>query len=133
MGVAAADELDGFALADKLSERCGEAHLYVIDPYNSAENWYIARDGHRVRSFGSYDHPRFRGELLPFEVEHRKDADDDEAAEYAEGVPHALTAADNLSVELGGMPASGTHSHGWLATTHPGVPHARFKGTLPLS
>ncbi|MEU9049516.1 HEAT repeat domain-containing protein [Streptomyces sp. R11] len=126
------DQLDGFTLADKLSERCGEAHFYVIDPYNSAENWYVAREGHRVRSFGSYDLPRFRGEPLPFEVEYREDADEDEAEEYAEGVPYALTAADMLSVEPGRMPASSTHGHGWLATTHPDVPNSRFKGALPI-
>ncbi|MGW6789618.1 hypothetical protein [Streptomyces chartreusis] len=126
------DELDGFTLADKLSERCGEAHFYILDPYNSAENWYVAREGHRVRSFGSYDYPRFRGEPLPFEVEYKEDADEDEAEEYAEGVPYALTAADNLSVEPGRMPASGTQGHGLLATTHPDVPNSRFKGALPI-
>ncbi|WP_234342894.1 hypothetical protein [Streptomyces fulvoviolaceus] len=126
------DQLDGFAWADRLSERCGEAHFYVIAPYNSAENWYVSREGRRVRSFGSYDHPRFRGEPLPFEVEYREDADEDEAEEYAEGVPYALTAADNLSVEPGRMPASGTHGHGWLASTHPDVPNSRFKGALPV-
>ncbi|MCX4457245.1 hypothetical protein OOK58_35385 [Streptomyces sp. NBC_01728] len=126
------DQLDGFALADKLSERCGEAHFYVIDPYNSAENWYVAREGHRMRSFGSHDYPQFRREPLPFEVEYKEDADEDEAEEYAEGVPYALTAADSLSVEPGPMPASGTHGHGWLATTHPDVPNSRFKGALPI-
>ncbi|WP_254389578.1 hypothetical protein [Streptomyces sp. AC550_RSS872] len=126
------DQLDGFALADKLSERCGEAHFYILDPYNSAENWYVSREGHQVRSFGSYDHPRFQGEPLPFELEYRKYVDEDEAEEYAEGVPDALTAADNLSVEPGRMPASGTHGHGWLATTHPAIPGARFKGALPI-
>ncbi|MEU6303855.1 hypothetical protein [Streptomyces chartreusis] len=126
------DELDGFTLADKLSERCGEAHFYILDPYNSAENWYVAREGHRVRSFGSYDYPRFRGEPLPFEVEYKEDADEDEAEEYADGVPYAMTAADNLSVEPGRMPASGTHGHGFLATTHPDVPNSRFKGALPI-
>ncbi|MGW4754341.1 hypothetical protein [Streptomyces chartreusis] len=126
------DELDGFSLADKLSERCGEAHCYVLDPYHSAENWYVAREGLRVRSFGSYDHPRFRGEPLPFEVEYKEDADEDEAEEYAEGVPYALTAADNLSVEPGRMPVSSTRGHGLLATTHPDVSHSRFKGALPI-
>ncbi|WP_329532107.1 hypothetical protein OG568_16360 [Streptomyces sp. NBC_01450] len=127
------DELDSFALADKLSERCGEAHFYIIDPYNAAENWYVARDGHRVRSFGSYDSPQFQGEPLPFEVEYREDAEDeDEAEEYAEGVPSALTAADNLSVEPGPMLADDTHDHGWLATTRPDVPNSRFKGALPI-
>ncbi|MET9970023.1 hypothetical protein ABZZ80_29885 [Streptomyces sp. NPDC006356] len=126
------DQLDGFALADKLSERCGEAHLYILDPYNRAENWYVSRDGHGVRSFGSYDEPQFQGEPLPFEVEYREDADEDEAEEYAEGVPYAVTAADYLSVEPGRMPASGTHGHGWLATTHPDVPNSRFKGALPI-
>ncbi|WP_234324026.1 MULTISPECIES: hypothetical protein [unclassified Streptomyces] len=124
------DQLDGFTLADKLSERCGEAHFYVVDPYNSAENWYVAREGHGVRSFGSYDHPRFQGEPLPFEVEYREDADEDE--EYAEGVPYARTAADLISVEPGRMPASGTDGHGWLATTHPDIPNSRFKGALPI-
>lgn len=127
------DQCDGFALADKLSERCGEAHLYILDPYNSAENWYVSREGHGVRSFGSYDQPRFQGEPLPFEVEYREDADEDEAEAYAEGVPYALTAADILSVEPGRMPASSTHGHGWLATTHPDVPNSRFKGALPFS
>ncbi|MFE9441509.1 hypothetical protein ACFYO2_21420 [Streptomyces sp. NPDC006602] len=126
------DQLDGFALADKLSERYGEAHFYVIDPYNSAECWYVAREGHRVRSFGTHDQPQFRGEPLSFEVEYREDADEDEADEYAEGVPYTLTAADSLSVEPGPMPASGTHGHGWLATTHPDVPNSRLKGALPL-
>ncbi|MFH0522152.1 hypothetical protein ACHBTE_33945 [Streptomyces sp. M41] len=126
------DQLDGFALADRLSERCGEAHLYVLDPYNRAENWYVSRDGRSVRSFGTYDEPQFQGEPLPFEVEHREDADEDEAEEYAEGVPYAMTAADYLSVEPGRMPASGTHGHGWLATTRPDVPNSRFKGALPL-
>lgn len=57
-------------------------------------------------------------------MEYREDADEDETEEYAEGVPHALTAADNLSVEPGRMPASGTHGHGWPASTHPDVPNA---------
>ncbi|MGW3120279.1 hypothetical protein ACWDBW_24570 [Streptomyces sp. NPDC001107] len=129
------DQLDGFALADKLSEACGEAHFYVMDPYHSAEGWHVARHGHGVRSFSNYDYPRFRGEPLPFEVEYREGAegeDEEEAEEYAEGVPYTLMAADNLSVEPGRMPASGTHGHGWLASTHPSAPNSRFKGALPI-
>ncbi|MEV6027971.1 hypothetical protein [Streptomyces sp. NPDC052036] len=49
------EELDGFRLARRLSRRCGEAHFYSIDPYNAAENWYIAREGHPVRSYDTYD------------------------------------------------------------------------------
>lgn len=127
------DELDGFALARKLSEQCAEAHFYVIDPYNDSEAWYVARNGNRVRSYGTYDDPQFAGEPLPFEVGYREDAvDEDEAEEYAEGVPYASTAADHLSVEPGPMLAQSTHGHGWLATTHPAVPNARFKGALPV-
>lgn len=126
------DELDGFRLARELSERCGEAHFYVLDPYNSAENWYVARDGHRVRSYGSYDYPQFAGDPLPFEAWYMENADEDEANEYSEGVPHASQAADNLSVEPGPQLAEHTHGHGWLATTHPDVPNSRFKGALPI-
>ncbi|GAA3074727.1 hypothetical protein GCM10010448_66440 [Streptomyces glomeratus] len=127
------DELDGFDLANRLSERCGEAHFYIIDPYNDAENWYVARGGHLVRSFGTHNYPQFEGEPLPFEVEFREDAvDEDEAEEYSEGVPYARTAADNLSVEPGPMLAADTHGHGWLATTHPEVSPFRFKGALPI-
>ncbi|MEU4655664.1 hypothetical protein AB0G32_17255 [Streptomyces sp. NPDC023723] len=131
-GNAFIDQLDGFALADRLSERCGEAHLYIVDPYNSAENWYVSRAGHRVRGFGSYDEPRFQGEPLPFEAEYLEDADEDESAEYAEGVPYARTAADLLSVEPGQMPTSATQGHGWLATTHPEAPNFRFPGALAV-
>ncbi|CAL9546751.1 hypothetical protein SUDANB58_04363 [Streptomyces sp. enrichment culture] len=126
------DELDGFRLARVLSGRCSEAHFYVLDPYNSAENWYVARDGHVVRSYGTYDDPRFEGEPLPFEVWYMEEADEDEAEEYAEGVPDTFTAADNLSVHPGPMLAEHTHGHGWLATTHPDVPNSRFKGALPV-
>jgi hypothetical protein len=126
------DELDGFRLARELSERCGEAHFYILDPYNSAENWYVARDGHRVRSYGTYDYPQFAGEPLPFEAWHMENADEDEAEAYAEGVPDAFTAADNLSVHPGPELAKYTHGHGWLATTHPDVPNSRFKGALPI-
>ncbi|MGW7054735.1 hypothetical protein [Streptomyces sp. NPDC054887] len=126
------DDLDGFALADKLSEQCAEAHFYVIDPYNGSEAWYIARNGHQVRSYGTYDCPQFTGEPLPFEVSYREDGvDEAEAEEYAEGVPYTSTAADHLSVEPGPMLAESTHRHGWLATTHPAVLGARFKGALP--
>ncbi|MFJ9122382.1 hypothetical protein ACIRJO_43625 [Streptomyces sp. NPDC102394] len=126
------DELDGFLLARKLSERCGEAHFYVLDPYNSSDNWYVARDGHMVRSYGTYAEPQFGGEPLPFEAVQREIADEDEAEAYAEGVPDAFTAADNLSVHPGPHLAEDTHGHGWLATTHPDVPNTRFKGALPL-
>ncbi|MGV9248593.1 hypothetical protein [Streptomyces sp. NPDC003710] len=127
------DELDGFDLANRLSERCGEAHFYIIDPYNDAENWYVARDGHLVRSFGTHNYPQFEGEPLSFEVEFREDAvDEDEAEEYSEGVPYARAAADNLSVEPGPMLGADTHGHGWLATTHPEVSTFRFKGALPI-
>lgn len=127
------DELDGFALARKLSEHCIEAHFYVIDPYNDSEVWYVAQNGHLVRSYGTYDDPQFEGEPLPFEASYREDAvDEEEAEEYAEGVPYASTAADHLSVEPGPMLAESTRGHGWLATTHPGVPNARFKGALPV-
>lgn len=132
-GNAFVDELDGFTLADRLSERCGEAHFYCIDPYHSAENWYVARDGRRVRSYGTYDYPEFRGEPLPFEISYIEDAkEEDGDSAWAEGVIWAGTAADNLSVEPGPMPADDTHGHGWLATTHPDVPNSRFKGALPV-
>jgi hypothetical protein len=36
------DELDGFELAGKLSVRCGEAHFYVLDPYDASENCWLA-------------------------------------------------------------------------------------------
>lgn len=126
------DELDGFALAATLSKRCGEAHFYVLDPYNSPQNWYVARDGHTVRSFSSYAQPQFEGEPLPFETWYMENADEDESETYAEGVPDASTAADNLSVEPGPKLAEDTHGHGWLATTHPAVPNALFKGALPI-
>ncbi|KUM67692.1 HEAT repeat domain-containing protein [Streptomyces curacoi] len=126
------DELDGFRLARELSERCGEAHFYILDPYNSAENWYVARDGRTVRSYGTYDYPQFAGEPLPFEAWYMENADEDEAEEYAEGVPDACKAADNLSVEPGPQLAEDTHGHGWLATTHPDIPNCRFKGALPV-
>ncbi|WP_041820729.1 hypothetical protein [Streptomyces davaonensis] len=127
------DQLDGFRLADVLSERCGEAHLYILDPYNSAENWYVSRDGRGVRSFGTYDYPHFAGEPLPFEAWYQETAfDEEEAAKYAEGVPDALTAADNLSVEPGLMRDDLTHGHGWLATTEAEVPNSRFRGALPV-
>jgi hypothetical protein len=125
-------ELDGFRLARELSEQCGEAHFYILDPYNAAENWYVARDGHMVRSYGTYDYPQFEGEPLPFEAWQMENADEDEAEAYAEGVPDASTAADNLSVEPGPQLAEDTHGHGWLATTHPDVPNSRFKGALPI-
>ncbi|MFD8304733.1 hypothetical protein ACFV29_20655 [Streptomyces sp. NPDC059690] len=126
------DELDGFLLARELSEHCGEAHFYVLDPYNASENWYVARNGHMVRSYGTYADPQFEGEPLPFEAVQREIADDDEAEAFAEGVPDAFTAADNLSVHPGPQLAEDTHGHGWLATTHPDVPNTRFKGALPL-
>ncbi|MEU6578359.1 hypothetical protein [Streptomyces sp. NPDC046805] len=126
------DELDGFRLARELSERCGEAHFYILDPYNASENWYIARDGHLLRSYGTYEYPQFEGEPLPFEVLQLEIANEDEAEEYAEGVPDASKAADNLSVEPGPQLAEDTHGHGWLATTHPDVPNSRFKGALPV-
>ncbi|ELS56973.1 hypothetical protein [Streptomyces viridochromogenes] len=126
------DELDGFRLARELSERCGEAHFYILDPYNAAENWYVARDGHSVRSYGTYDYPQFAGEPLPFEVWYMENADEDEAEQYAEGVPDACKAADNLSVEPGPQLAHYTHGHGWLATTHPDLPNSRFMGALPV-
>ncbi|MFE5817378.1 hypothetical protein ACFQ6S_28770 [Streptomyces sp. NPDC056479] len=127
------DELDGFMQADKLSKHCGEAHLYLLDPYHSAENWYVARNGRRVRGYGTYSDPEFLGQPLPFEIEYRENAvDEEEAEQYAEGVPDALTAAFNLSVEPGPMHADGTHGHGWLATTHPDVPNSRFRGALSI-
>ncbi|MES4906024.1 MULTISPECIES: hypothetical protein [unclassified Streptomyces] len=127
------DECDGFTLADTLSERCGEAHFYVIDPYHSSSVWYVARDGRRVRSYGTYDYPEFRGEPLPFEMSFIEDAENGiEDEEYAKGVPDAGTAADNLSVQPGPMSAENTHGHGWLATTHPDLPNSRFKGALPI-
>ncbi|MGW3569848.1 HEAT repeat domain-containing protein [Streptomyces sp. NPDC000941] len=132
-GNAFVDELDGFTLADKLSERCGEAHFYVIDPYHSGSVWYVARDGRRVRSYGTYDYPEFRGKPLPFEMSFIQDAKDGiEDEKYAKGVPDAGTAAGNLSVEPGPMSAEDTHGHGWLATTHPDLPNSRFKGALPI-
>ncbi|MDX3233368.1 HEAT repeat domain-containing protein [Streptomyces sp. ME19-01-6] len=127
------DECDGFGLADTLSERCGEAHFYVIDPYHSGSVWYVARDGRRVRSYGTYDYPEFRGKPLPFELSYMEDAEKGiEDEEYAKGVPHADVAADNLSVQPGPMDAEHTHGHGWLATTHPDLPNSRFKGALPI-
>ncbi|WP_243082539.1 hypothetical protein [Streptomyces sp. 891-h] len=128
------DELDGFMLADKLSERCGEAHFYVLDPYHSGSSWYVARNGRRVRSCHNYDDcPQFWGEPLPFEADSIKDAAEGlEDEEYAKGVPHADVAADNLSVEPGPKSADETHGHGWLATTHPELPTVRFKGALPV-
>ncbi|WP_458245989.1 hypothetical protein [Streptomyces sp. MAI_2237] len=51
---------------------------------------------------------------------------------YAEGVPDADTAADQLSVQPGPQSTRHTHGHGWLATTHPDVSNPRFKGALPL-
>ncbi|GAA3820125.1 hypothetical protein GCM10022403_062000 [Streptomyces coacervatus] len=127
------DELDGFRLAKELSEACGEAHFYVLDPYNSSDSWYVARDGHTVRSFGTYAYPQFEGDPLPFEVSYMEDPIDEEEAEtYAEGVPSADTAADNLSVHTGPHRAKYIHGHGWLATTHPDVPNTRFKGALPI-
>ncbi|NBE53695.1 hypothetical protein GUY60_20180 [Streptomyces sp. YC537] len=128
------DELDGFILAGKISERCGEAHFYVIDPYNGSESWYVARDGRSVRGYSTYAHPQFSGEPLPFEIERREDSmdDEEEAALYAEGVPETLTAADSLSAEPGPMLADHTHGHGWLATTHADCPNSRFPGALPI-
>ncbi|MFD8871182.1 HEAT repeat domain-containing protein [Streptomyces sp. NPDC059590] len=132
-GNAFVDELDGFTLADRLSERCGEAHFYCIDPYHSAENWYVARDGRRVRSYGTYAYPEFAGEPLPFEISYIEDAKEEGGdSDWAEGVIWAGTAASNLSVEPGPMSAEDTHGHGWLATTHPDVPNSRFKGALPV-
>lgn len=62
-----------------------------------------------------------------------READEDEAeTEETPRASDALTAADNLSVEPGRMPASGTHGHGWLGTTHPAITNARFKGALPI-
>ncbi|MGW2237038.1 HEAT repeat domain-containing protein [Streptomyces sp. NPDC001759] len=126
------DELDGFRLARELSERCGEAHFYVLDPCNASHSWYVARDGAVVRSFGTYAYPQFEGAPLPFEVWYRENADEDEVEMYAEGVPDADTVADSLSVHPGPQLAKATHGHGWLATTHPDVPNTRFKGALPL-
>ncbi|MGW0611941.1 hypothetical protein [Streptomyces sp. NPDC002788] len=128
------DELDGFTLANELSKRCGEGHFYVLDPYNSAENWCVARDGHTVRSYGTHAYPQFEGEPLPFETWYMENADEDEdeAEAYAEGVPDAFKVADNLSVHPGPQLAKYTHGHGWLATTHPDAPNSRFKGALPI-
>ncbi|MGW0551200.1 HEAT repeat domain-containing protein [Streptomyces altiplanensis] len=132
------NELDGFAQADKLSEQCGEAHFYVIDPYNDSENWYVARNGQGVRSYGTYDDPQFDGEALPFELDYIESAQEednpfpDEAEEYTEGVPEVRVAAANLSVEPGPIRAADTRGHGWLATTRPDIPNARFKGALPI-
>ncbi|TQJ90404.1 hypothetical protein [Streptomyces sp. SLBN-31] len=126
------DELDGFLLARELSEHCGEAHFYVLDPYHSSHCWYVARDGDVVRRYGTYAEPEFEGTPLPFEAWYKENADEDEAEMYAEGVPDAETAADNLSVAPGPQLARHTHGHGWLATTHPGVTNTRFKGALPL-
>jgi hypothetical protein len=121
------DELDGFELARELSERCGEAHFYVLDPYNASESWYVARDGHAVRSYGTYADPQFDGEPLPFEAGYMEGDE-----ECAEGVPDAFKAADNLSVHPGPQLAKFTYGHGWLATTHPDIPNSRFKGALPI-
>ncbi|MEU5615020.1 HEAT repeat domain-containing protein [Streptomyces sparsogenes] len=126
------DECDGFLLADRLSERCGEAHFYVIDPYHSGSVWYVARNGRRVRSYGTYDYPEFRGEPLPFEISYIEDAANGIDEEYANGVSDAGIAADHLSVEPGPMPIDDTHGHGWLATTHPELPTSRFRGALPI-
>jgi hypothetical protein len=128
------DELDGFMLADKLSERCGEAHFYVLDPYHSGSSWYVARNGRRVRSCHNYDdYPQFWGKPLPFEISFIEDAAEGlEDEEYAKGVPHADVAADNLSVQPGPKSADDTHGHGWLAATHPDLPNSRFKGALPI-
>ncbi|MEU1854145.1 hypothetical protein ABZ499_34035 [Streptomyces sp. NPDC019990] len=126
------DELDGFELARELSGRCGEAHFYVLDPYNASENWYVARDGHTRRSFSTYAYPQFEGKPLPFEAWYMENADEDEAEAYSDGVPDASKAAWNLSVEPGPQLAEDTHGHGWLATTHPDVPNSRFKGALPI-
>ncbi|GAA4807781.1 hypothetical protein GCM10023220_42640 [Streptomyces ziwulingensis] len=127
------DERDGFTLADRVSERCGEAHFYLTDPYNSAENWYVSRNGHPVRGFSTHAFPQFSGDPLPFEIEYRQDAvDEEEAEEYAQGVPYALTAADNLSIEPGSVLPRDTRGHGWLATTHPDLSNLHFKGALPL-
>ncbi|MGY0061469.1 HEAT repeat domain-containing protein [Streptomyces sp. LZ34] len=128
------DELDGFMLADKLSERCGEAHFYVLDPYHSGSSWYVAHNGRRVRSCHNYDdHPQFWGKPLLFEIDSIKDAAEGlEDEEYAKGVPHADVAADNLSAQPGPMSEDHTHGHGWLATTHPDLPNSRFKGALPI-
>ncbi|MDO0911298.1 hypothetical protein QQM39_10675 [Streptomyces sp. DT2A-34] len=126
------DELDGFELAKELSGRCGEAHFYVLDPYNASENWYVALDGHTRRSYSTYAYPQFEGEPMPFEAWYMENADEDEAEAYAEGVPDASKAAENLSVEPGRQLAEDTYGHGWLATTHPDVPNSRFKGVLPI-
>ncbi len=131
-GNAFLDELDGFELARELSGRCGEAHFYVLDPYNASESWYVARDGHTRRSFSTYAYPQFEGEPLPFEAWYMENADEDEAEAYSEGVPDASTAAQKLSVEPGPQLAEDTYDHGWLATTHPDVPNSRFKGALPI-
>ncbi|MER5510355.1 hypothetical protein ABT052_34240 [Streptomyces sp. NPDC002766] len=126
------DELDGFLLSTELSEHCGEAHFYVLDPYHSSHCWYVARDGDVVRRFGTYADPEFEGTPLPFEAWYKENADEDEVEMYVDGVPDAETAADNLSVAPGRQLAKYTHGHGWLATTHPDVPNTRFKGALPL-
>ncbi|MFE9024446.1 hypothetical protein ACFYNL_38680 [Streptomyces sp. NPDC007808] len=126
------DELDGFELARELSGRCGEAHFYVLDPYNGSESWYVARDGHTRRAYSTYAYPQFEGEPLPFEAWYTENADEDEAEAYSEGVPDASTAAQNLSVEPGPQLAEDTYDHGWLATTDPAVPNSRFKGALPI-
>ncbi|MDI3390749.1 hypothetical protein QIS99_31830 [Streptomyces sp. B-S-A8] len=127
------DEMSGFTLADKLSRECGEAHFYSIDPYNDAENWYVARDGYLVRSYGTYADPQFSGDPLPFEVTYREGpADGDEDAEESEGCPSANRAASNLSVQSGFIPMARTQGHGWLASTHPDVPTSRFPGALPV-
>ncbi|MDA0567994.1 hypothetical protein LG943_27280 [Streptomonospora sp. S1-112] len=117
------DELDGFTLADRLSRRCGEAHFYGIDPYHSAENWYVSREGRGVRGYSTYADPPFFGDPLPFEAGEDEDS---------EGTVHASTAAFLLSVEPGPMSAHGTRGHGWLATTRPEVPLDRFRGALPV-
>ncbi|MFC7308669.1 hypothetical protein ACFQVC_31190 [Streptomyces monticola] len=127
------DELSGFTLADTLSRHCGEAHFYSVDPYNEAENWYVSRDGHLVRSFSTYADPQFVGDPLPFEVKYRDESEDPrEAAEFAEGCPYTSTAAGNLSLQPGYIPAARAQGHGWLATTHPDVPNSRFPGALPI-
>jgi hypothetical protein len=127
------DAFGGDYLAEKASEHCGEAHFYSIDTFHAANAWGVARNGATVRRHATWGDPEFEGEPLPFEtdyIEGRIWIDPSQAS--TQGVTDANVAARHLSVDVGLMPASETHGHGWLATTHAEVPNLLFRGALPV-
>ncbi|WP_433466599.1 hypothetical protein [Spirillospora sp. CA-128828] len=132
-GNAFLDAFGGEYLTEKASGQCGEAHFYRIDTYHDAHVWCVARNGHMVRRHASWGDPEWVGDPLPSRSTTSKtECGSNPSLISPQGVTGANVAARHLSVDVGYMPESETHGHGWLATTHPGSPNAHFKGALPI-